>query len=94
MATVHDYHLTIRSNDSDCHQTIWWFPLRDDRTLAECEMDALEEALYVLWELEPVGRAPDWMRELRKVGKTLFRYCQEENNIVKWVGDLTYEVVF
>ena len=86
------YHLTIRSNDPDCPQTIWWFEQDDRHTLAEAEMNALEEALYVLWELEPVGRAPGWMRELRKVGCTNFRYCQEEFDVVRWVGDLTYEV--
>ena len=92
MAIIRDYHLTIRSNDPDCPQTIWWFARRDDRTLTEDEMDALEEALYVLWELEPASRAPEWMRELRKIGSTLFRYAFEEPDMVRWVGDLTYEV--
>ena len=92
MAIIRDYHLTIRSNDPDCPQTIWWFAHRDDRTLAEDEMAALEEALYVLWELEPVARAPWWMRELHKTGSTLFRYCLGEYDVVQWAGDLTYEV--
>jgi len=89
-----DLHLTIRSNDPDLHQTVWWFQTDDAHTDRECEMSALEEALYVLWELEPVGRAPEWMRELSKTGSTLFRYCQEEAYIVRWVEDLTYEVTF
>ena len=89
-----DLHLTIRSNDPDRRQIVWWFQTDDSHTERESEMDALEEALYVFWELYPVGRAPEWMRELSKTGSTLFRYCQEEANIVRWVGDLTYEVIF
>lgn len=86
------YHLTIRSNDPDCPQTIWWFEQDDCHTLAEAETNALEEALYVLWELEPATRSPWWKRELHKTGSTLFRYLGENYDIVRWVGDLTYEV--
>ena len=89
-----DLQLTIRSNDPDLHQTIWWFHTDDGHTERESEMNALEEALYVLWELDPVGRALEWRRELSKTGSTLFRYCQEEAYTVRCVGNLTYEVTF
>ena len=65
----------------------------NNHTAREVEMDALEETLYVLWELTPMSRAPEWMRELSKTGSTLFRYGQEEAYIVRWIGDLTYEVI-
>lgn len=89
-----DLYLTIRSNDPNRNLIVWWFQTDDSHTERESEMDALEEALYVFWELDPVGRAPEWMRELSKIGSTLFRYGSEESYIVRWVGDLTYEVTF
>lgn len=86
--------LTIRSNDPYLMCVERPFFVDDNHTARECEMNALEDTLYVLWELNPVGRAPEWMRELSKTGSTLFRYGSEESYIVRWVGDLTYEVTF
>ena len=58
MAIIRDYHLTIRSNDPDCPQTIWWFAHRDDRTLAEDEMAALEEAAKQATQEAAAAEAP------------------------------------
>ena len=85
--------LTIRSNDPYFELVERPFFVENNHTAREVEMDALEETLYVLWELTPMSRAPEWMRELSKTGSTLFRYGQEEAYIVRWIGDLTYEVI-
>ena len=86
--------LTIHSNDPYLACVKRPFYVDDNHTAREAEMNALEDTLYVLWELNPVGRSSEWKRELSKTGSTLFRYHQEEANIVRWVGDLTYEVIF
>ena len=50
--------------------------------------DALEEALYVTWELEPADR--DWFRQLANECCCEFRYGTSERFIVSygWDGEL------
>ena len=52
-------------------------------------LDSLEEALYVLWELNPSHRM--WKADLVRTGVTSFEYG-EDIAIVRWIGDLTYKV--
>jgi len=54
-------------------------------------LDSLEEALYVLWELNPGHR--QWKADLVQTGVVEFTYL-EEATIVRWVGDMAYEVDF
>lgn len=54
-------------------------------------LDSLEEALYVLWELVPVGRL--WKAELVQTGATMFQYV-EDTVLVRWTEDMSYEVTF
>ena len=54
-------------------------------------LDSLEEALYVLWELNPGHR--QWKADLVQTGVVEFKYL-EDTAIVRWVGDMAYEVDF
>lgn len=48
---------------------------------------ALEEALYIMWELEPADQ--DWMRQLASECYCEFRYGQAERYIVSYDWDGT-----
>ena len=58
-----------------------------DTTLAAT---ALEEALYIWWELTPTGR--DWRRKLHENGYCLFDYHSVEFFSVTQIGDTSYYV--
>ena len=76
--------LTIKTNLPE--EKTWRVPVTTRDYL-----DSLEEALYVLWELSPCGRL--WKGDLVQTGVATFAYI-EESALVRWVGDLTYEVDF
>jgi len=80
-------HLTICSNDPDLHTAIWW--IEDP---AQPILSALEDALYVLWEMTPTSR--DWKRDLSRVGVCGFDYHGEDPGIVQWIGDMTFRIDF
>lgn len=50
---------------------------------------ALEQILYVFWELTPAYR--NWQDELSAIGVTSFEYC-EEPALVRWIGDNDFAI--
>lgn len=51
---------------------------------------ALEEALYIWWELTPTSR--DWRRKLHEDGCCLFDYHNAEFFLVTQIGDTSYYI--
>ena len=75
--------ITIRSNDPERPTVQYTAPTYS-------VLSALEDALYVLWELVPAHR--DWMIVLGQLNFVPFDYACEEAALVHWVGPYEFEV--
>lgn len=80
-----DNTILVTSNDVDASAVTHWM---GNMT----ELDALEELLYIWWELTPSNR--NWQRELIAKSWTYFDYHGCEPCIVHKLRERCYQVVF
>ena len=76
--------ITVKSNDPDAQVLTHWQGNMK-------ELDALEELLYIWWELVPCGR--DWKRDLFAYGRTAFTYAGEDAVLLR-IKEKEYKVCF
>lgn len=77
--------IVVKSNDKDASELLHWMGSMQ-------ELDALEELLYIWWELTPEKR--NWKRELAAKSWTAFTYHGTESTIVHRLRERRYEVIF
>lgn len=76
--------ITIRANDPDYPVITWTADGTQD------VLDALEEALYVWWELE--HESFHWKRELYRNGHTTFLYANVEPATITRISEYEFVV--
>lgn len=77
--------IRVKSNDPDAKEILHWM---GNMT----ELDALEELLYIWWELTPTRR--NWQRELAAKSWTQFDYHGCDTCIVHKINTRHYQVIF
>lgn len=77
--------ILVKSNDKDAATLQHWI---GNMT----ELDALEELLYIWWEMMPASR--EWKRDLTAYGRTVFEYYGLNPAVVLKTGPREYKVTF
>lgn len=80
-----DNTILVKSNDPDASTLSHWIGNMS-------ELSALEELLYIWWEMSPSSR--EWKRDLAAYGRTVFDYYGANQAVAIKTGFHQYKVTF